>query len=130
MTIKEISDLLKQRLVEMPDRPVTIWENQEVDPNTFFAAPFLIVQMIQNAPDRITHRGGHLLSGQMQVAVVVREGRRTGEAELIADRVSAHFAPGLITRRLEIPARATIATGYGDPPYWRLPVLVPWRVLD
>lgn len=129
-TIKAISDALKTRLSALEGKPPTIWENQEKDPAKFPAPPLLLVQLLRNPPVRLTHRGGHQLSGQLQVTVLLSENKYTSAAETIAEQIAQHFPSGLRLGQIEIPARANITTGYSDPPYWRLPVLIPWRVLD
>lgn len=131
MTYEQIGNLLQERLTLLPGYPGLrkIWENQEVDPDLIIP-PYLLVQMLRGTPVRRTHDNRHVLTGQMQVAVVVREGAYSGDATRLADAISAHFPSGLFIGAVEIRARAQIGSGYNDGPYWRIPVLIPWRVLD
>lgn len=135
MTNEEINNALMSRLQTLTppsgiaNLPI-LWENEEVDPNAWPSPPFLIVQSLRWAPVRQTHDNRHILMGQLQITVVDREGGYAGRSIRIADAVSAHFPSGLFLGKVEIRARAQISSGYNDGPYWRTPVLIPWRVLD
>lgn len=130
ISYEQIGTLLRTRLTELPNRPPTLWDNQEKDPVKFPDPPLFIVQMIRDEPFRVSHRGGHILTGEMQVSILLNENKYTAVAERWADQLTQHFPAGLRLGPVEITARANVLTGYSDPPYWRLPVKIPWRVLD
>lgn len=122
--------LLNERLTTLPDRPPTVWENQEQDPAKWPSGSVIaLVQTSFNDAWRYTHDHGHIITGVFLVTLLIREGRYTAVAVRAADRLVEHFPSGLRLGKLHITQHASIGPGYLTSPYWRLPVKIPFRYL-
>lgn len=127
--LKEAYDVLKQHLATLPNRPPTVWENQEQDPAKWPPGLIMLVQATMLDAWRRTHDNGHLITGLLQITVLARENTNTSEGEKLADRLSDHFPSGLRLGKVEITKAAKVGPAYNNPPYWRLPIAVNWRYL-
>lgn len=126
MTAKEIIDLLVERFETVVQRPVTIYENQELPAQP----PFLIFDTIPVAPITRSLAMKAEQRGTLQITVVTDEGIGPGPAEAIAGRVMDRFQPGLLLGdRIAITEAPYIEKGYNDAGLWRLPIKIRWRVL-
>lgn len=131
----DVPEAFARHLYTMPNRPLTILENQEADPwkDNPSSPPYLVVDHIRSAPSRYTIDGVHEYIGRMQVAVVVKAGSFTAQANALAEAVAAHFAADTVIpvgtgsiRVLEMP---WIVDGIQDGIRWRVPVQIRYRFL-
>lgn len=127
---KEAADLLRQHLTTFPDRPPTVWENQEQDPTKWpNVSLIMLAQVVFNKPWLRTYDWGHVISGFMQLTILARENTHTAAGEKIADRLCEHFPSGLQLGKVRIYELPSVGPAYNNPPYWRLPILIPWKYL-
>lgn len=88
----DIANAFNAYLATMPNRPVTVWENQEANPEP----PYIIVSHLRSPPSVYTLNGDHEYTGRMQITVVVAAGSRTAVAEDLAERIAEHFDYGTL----------------------------------
>lgn len=119
---------MRAHLAAMPDRPPTIWENEDV---AVPVPPYLVVETVRAPLALLTMGGAHSRSGMLQVSVIVATGDHVRDAEQIAKRIAAHFAFGTeIDGSFIVPRAPYIATGYPDGATYRVPVQIAYRVFS
>lgn len=118
-------DTIVRMLEEMPNRPTTIYDNNEIPAR----APFLIFDVIPIGKDVRGLKYQAITTGTVQITVVTQGGIGPGTAEEIARRVAACFPAGRVMDGVRIDRPPELVKGYPDAGLWRLPIKIRWKVL-
>jgi hypothetical protein len=121
---------IKARILSLPILPMPIaWPASPYSPD---GTEYLSVGEANADPLRILiGSGAHDRRGSIIIGLVSPLGQLSEVYREKAAQIAAHFpedlhlAHGDVTVR--IPSRPTVQAGYRDEPYWRVPVVIPWR---
>jgi hypothetical protein len=121
---------IKARIEALPVLPMPIaWPASTFSPD---GAEYLSVGEVTVDPVRLLiGSGAHDRRGSIIVGLVSPLGQASEVYREKAAQIAAHFPEDLRLTHggvtVRIPSRPTVQAGYRDEPYWRVPVVIPWR---
>jgi len=95
--------------------------------------PYLSIGKVTAPPQRVLiGRGKHWHTGSVTIVRVAPLGPPEEAHTEAAGKIAAHFPEDLLMPFMGVCVRVvsypTVADGYRDGGYWRVPIIIPWRV--